>query len=71
MRDNPHYRGPDGRTLIVRLPDRRDWIIDGPSSNGNGWTRTGLPEDGTLDVNPSILTPEYHGFLRNGALVNC
>jgi hypothetical protein len=73
-RDIKAYVGPDGRSLTVALPPNGGmdyWVIDGPSSNGNGWTRTGKPEDGTLDVNPSILTPRYHGFLRNGFLVPC
>jgi hypothetical protein len=45
------------------------WDVDGPSSNGNGWTRTGEPPNVT--ANPSILTPRYHGFLRNGWLEEC
>lgn len=54
------YRGPDGRSLVVRLPGgwRNDWIIDSRASNcrrpadypGKCWVRTGRPEDGTLDV---------------------
>lgn len=63
-------RGPDGRSLLVCLPPLGAkgsdlWAIDGPSSSGGGWKRTGRPEDGTLAVTPSILTPRYHGFLRS------
>lgn len=62
--------GPDGRTLVACLPpggaSSADlWVIDGPSKNGSGWTREGRPEDGTLSVRPSIMTPRYHGFLRS------
>ena len=60
---------PDGKSLVVTLPSLEHWYIDGPSSNGGGWTRTGSVEDGTLNVTPSILTPKYHGFLRDGHLV--
>jgi hypothetical protein len=55
-----NYRGPDGRSLTVRLPGdlRNDWIIDSKASNckrapdyaGKCWVRSGKPEDGTLDV---------------------
>jgi hypothetical protein len=45
------------------------WDVDGPSKNGNGWTRSGdLPN---VTANPSILTPRYHGFLRGGWLEEC
>jgi hypothetical protein len=47
--DSPHYRGPDGRTLVCKVPsghvgpdgvDRgHDWIIDGRASNCT------MPED--------------------------
>ncbi len=71
----PDHRGPDGRSLILRLPDGRDWCIDGPSSNGNGWSRTGEPPKVT--ARPSILThnangsESYHGWLTDGMLVPC
>lgn len=45
------------------------WDVDGPSSNGNGWTRSGEPPNVT--ASPSILTPRYHGFLRAGWLEEC
>lgn len=50
--------GPDGRVLIVRLPDGHDWVIDSRASNCTMpnddthwcWVRSGRPEDRTLDV---------------------
>jgi hypothetical protein len=65
-------RGPDGKALVVCLPPNGGddwWHIDGPSSNGTGWTRTGVPP--LVTANPSILTDRYHGFLRNGWLESC
>lgn len=71
----PDHRGPDGRSLILRLPDGRDWCVDGPSSNGNGWKRTGEPP--CITARPSILThnpdgsESYHGWLTDGVLTPC
>lgn len=63
------HRGPDGRSLILMLPDGRPWHIDGGSTNGNGWTRTGtVPR---ITARPSILTPGYHGWLTDGVLTPC
>lgn len=68
------WKGPDGHCLVVVTP-AGPWIIDGPSMNndgskGNPWTRTGeIPK---VTASPSIHFPgKYHGFLRNGALVDC
>jgi hypothetical protein len=77
-------KGPDGRYLVVILPDRNSWHIDSRASNcrrakdyeGFCWVRTGKPEDGTLDVRScgcgagagSVRTPAYHGFLHRGFL---
>lgn len=70
----PYSKGPDGKCLAVALPPdggNHSWCIDGPSyqdgKEGPGWTRTGTPPN--LTVSPSILTPRYHGWLRNGELV--
>lgn len=60
----PHYEGPDGRSLVVRLPNGRDWMIDSRCSNctmpednvHKCWVRTGRPEDGTLDVGKNGYT---------------
>jgi hypothetical protein len=66
----PEDRGPDGRCLVVRLPDGTDWMVDGPASNGGGrWTRTG--EAPHVTARPSIATRRYHGFLTDGFLVAC
>lgn len=65
-------KGPDGRALIVCLPPNGGddyWHVDGPANNGPGWTRSGEPP--LVTANPSILTPRYHGFLRNGWLEEC
>lgn len=68
--------GLSGPHLIVRLPGNWDWDIDGPSSNGAGWTRTG--EAPNVTARPSIGVPEprgggwrYHAFLTDGILVPC
>lgn len=64
---------PDGMTLVVRLPDGQDWMIDGEASNGTpgqpGWSRTGVPPK--ITARPSIATSKYHGFLTDGVLVSC
>lgn len=72
----PNMKGPDGRTLVVRTP-AGDWIVDGPASNSNKpWTRTGTPP--RVTAHPSIGMGEdakgrwtYHGWLRDGVLVEC
>lgn len=63
--------GADGEhpTLMAICPNGASWNIDGRSSNGPGWTRTGDPPN--ITVAPSIWVqwpgPEgYHGFLQNG-----
>lgn len=60
---------PDGRVLVVRLPDGIDWMIDGPATNGRGWTRSGTPP--AITARPSILTTGYHGWLTDGVLRSC
>lgn len=65
-------KGADGHAYCVRLPPGRphdDWMIDGPSNNGGGWTRTGVAP--RLTARPSILTKDYHGFLTDGVLESC
>lgn len=78
------YRGADGIHLACVLPrpfsdEGRGvmdaWFIDGPSSSGGRWTRTGGPHDiPNLSVSPSILSGQagserfYHSYLTNGAL---
>lgn len=61
--------GDDGISLCVVLPDGMPWHVDGEATGGGRWTRTGDPRDPqTLTVAPSILTTNYHGFLRAGIL---
>lgn len=60
------WRGPDGRCLEMVLPDGHWWCIDGPSTSGGGWTRTGVPP--RITARPSILSPRYHGWLTDGVL---
>lgn len=63
---NP-WRGPDGRCIVVRLPDGVDWPIDAPSTDTHEhWTRSGTPPKVT--ARPSIQTARYHGFLTDGVL---
>jgi len=59
--------GEDGRSWLVRLPGGEEWLIDAPASDGGRWKRTGNAPQFTVE--PSILTPKYHGWLRNGVLV--
>lgn len=57
---------PDGMCLILKTPGG-EWMIDGPSSNGNGWERTG--EIPNITASPSIhCVGRYHGWLKNGVL---
>jgi len=61
------WKGSDGHCLVVKTPGG-EWVVDGP----NRWTRTGVPPNVT--ANPSILfngPNGYHGWLRNGELVEC
>src|SRR5579863_7175318 len=85
--DTCHPQGP--HALVVRLPDKSDWIVDFVANNCNWpggdteqahhhcWPYKGTPPNITVskDVGTtstagagSILTPHYHGFLRNGFL---
>lgn len=56
--------GPDGRSLVVRLPDGSDWMIDSRARNCTMpndldhfcWVRHGRPEDGTLHVDKNGRT---------------
>lgn len=61
--------GPDGKSLILKLPNGVPWFIDGGSTNGNGWTRTG--EAPRITARPSILADNYHGWLTDGVLTPC
>lgn len=61
-------RAPDGRALVVKLPDGTHWCVDGPATNGPGWTRSG--EWPRVTAAPSIDSGGYHGFLRDGVLTD-
>ena len=77
--------GPDGIHLMVRLPGKYDWHVDGRANNCTlpnddkhyCWVRHGVQPLVTVDKNGhtckagagSIQTPDWHGFLRNGYLV--
>lgn len=68
-----YYPNPqDGKVLACKTPGGV-WIIDGRANNGPkdaaGWSRTGEPPNVT--VTPSIQAGWYHGWLRNGELVEC
>lgn len=75
--------GPDGKYMIVKLPNGNHWTIDGRASNCNRpgekhqcWTRKGVPPVLTVDNSGetckvgagSIGSGDYHGFLREGVL---
>jgi hypothetical protein len=62
MADHPMFTGPDGRCLVVRLPNGHDWMIDGEASNCTNpedfrsgghkcWVRHGEPPYLTVDKN--------------------
>lgn len=81
------WRGLDGRTVLVRLPNGHDWCIDGIASNCDKqhdrahkcWVRHGEAPVLTVDKNGptcgagagSIQAGDYHGFLRDGYLEEC
>lgn len=50
--------------ICVICPDGSHWVVDARSSNGEGWKVTGSAPLITCD--PSILVPNYHGYLRDG-----
>lgn len=75
--------GPDGRSMMVVLPNGNHWLIDGPANNCTRpnephkcWIRHGEPPKLTVDKNGdtcsagagSIQSGNYHGFLQNGVL---
>jgi hypothetical protein len=87
LNDKLSYTGPDGQSLVVILPNGKEWIIDSPARNCSlpddkihkCWVRHGIAPDITVDKNGhtcsagagSILVDDYHGFLRNGFLETC
>lgn len=77
------WKGPDGRSLVVKCPGGDEWAIDSRASNctmpddneHRCWIRHGEPPAITVDKNGktcaagggSIQAGNYHGFLRDGA----
>jgi hypothetical protein len=67
-------KGADGHAWLVKLPDGSEFMTEGKAGNCNCpsdpahrcWTRTGTVP--ALTVSPSIATPRWHGYLRNGQL---
>lgn len=59
LSDNDSYRGPDGRTLMVKLPNGSDWCIDSRANNctlpqdtvHKCWVRHGVPPMVHVDKN--------------------
>ena len=72
MWHSPHmadaWTGPDGLCLYVVLPSGEQWGMDCPSTNGDGWTRTGTPP--RITATPSIAASRYHGYLTDGVLTD-
>ena len=75
LKDIDSVASPDGRVIVVKTPGG-DWNVDSTAVGGGGWSRTG--EVPKITVTPSILIgrgPEgqwtYHGWLRDGQLVEC
>ena len=77
---------PCDQHLAVVCPDRHIWVIDSRARNctmptdkrHRCWVRHGSPPNITVDKDGvtcqagagSIQTPDWHGFLRNGQLVD-
>ncbi len=56
-------RNGDGMSLVCKTP-AGEWLIDGPASNGPGWTRTGAPPDIVVTPSIGIGHPQHmHGWL--------
>lgn len=74
MGEDLGWRGPDGRTLVVRMPSGSDFVVDGPAADdkdavrrGGSWARTGTPP--VITVTPSINeVGSYHGHIRDGVV---
>lgn len=86
LEEIPTWFGTDGKSYMVKLPNGREWPIDGTASNCTRpteehkcWCRHGEAPNFTVDKNGntcsagagSIVSGDYHGFLRNGVLEEC
>lgn len=74
------HGGADGHAWTIKLPDGSDFMTEQGAANCSCkskpfdpkhrcWTRTGTAPNFT--VSPSIATPKWHGFLRDGVLISC
>ncbi len=62
LRDWDGTRNP----IMVVIPNGQLWCVDDvPMDGSDGWVVTGEPPH--LNVDPSIDTGEYHGWLHDGA----
>lgn len=77
-------QGFDGRSLLVKLPNGLEWSVDSEANNCTRkgdrthrcWVREGEPPNVTVGKSGetcaagagSILSGNYHGFLRDGVL---
>lgn len=66
---------PDGLYIYVKTPGG-DWPVDGPSSDGGYWKRTGTPPHITVRPSIGIGRAEgggwaFHAFLTDGVLKRC
>jgi hypothetical protein len=86
-KDTPGWCGADGKCYVCRMPGGHEWMIDGHASNCTRredkvhkcWCRHGEAPNFTVDKNGntcsagagSIVVPGWHGYLRDGCLVEC
>ncbi len=73
-------KGADGHAWGIKLADGTEWMTEGGAANcccrtapqppeHRCWSRTGtMPK---ITVSPSIATPRWHGWLRDGVLISC
>jgi len=67
-----HIDRGGGPHILIKLPGNHVWDASGKSTNGEGWEVSG--DLTCLTASPSILVGgrvPYHGWLRNGVLVEC
>lgn len=67
LEDREIYCGPDGGAWCLKLPGGGEWLVYGPTAEGEHWQITGQPP--LIDVHPSINQPgSYHGHVKAGVL---
>jgi hypothetical protein len=60
------WKGPDGLSLVVRMPGGSDFPVD-MTLSGESWTRIGTPPQ--ISVHPSVnCVGVYHGHIKNGVI---